>query len=392
MNEQLLALRDISNLVIGRSKQESYDTENLLSKPELDIAKTAEHGLRMAALKLSAREDPLCKPYVLDLLSYILRMCVQVNSHRTALLVVMPAGVPLPVVQEVYDFELRLTRLFAWLLKTFPHLINSNQPLPPLFLEDNLGAVATIRDRARSKFRKCRIESRLTEITVKPFTDFLSRNYKLRYHEFKYLYYFRKDFTTFLGAKKFTNESISTFLHEQNNNSTSFLNWQVAQLRSQAMKRTTPALRILYYCDSFRNARQHVQNLTHPLQSGIGSVTLIQNWILAEIDYLEKELLYNVHPTVKEQVGGSARLRLETNFSVAELSCFFNLLYKCSLVNPQSKAGLMRFVAHNFKTLRTDNISDVSLLRKTIGIETATKTRVKNKLVKMLNKLREEED
>ncbi len=390
MNEQLLALKEISNLVIARSREEGYDTENLLSKSDLDGIQVAERNIRQGARQLSHRADPRCKPYVLDSIRYLLRMCVQVNSCRTAQLEDMPSGVALPVIQAQYEFELRLTCLFGWLVKTFSRFISDSQPLPPLFLEDNLGSISRIRDLARSKFRKSRIDKELVEIAVKPFTIFLSRRYKLVYHDFKYLCYFRKAFLKFLGAKKFTNESVCTFLHEQNTNTLLFLHWQVAQIRSLGMKCKTARKRIVHYHNSLRTIRQLPRKTAHFFEQGSGSVALIENWILAEIEYLEKELLYDPGPSSHEQPETSALLKLETSLSVAELSCLFNLFYDCSVVKPESKAGLMRFVSNNFKTPRTASISDRSLLRKTIGIERATIASVKKTLVKMMNKLREE--
>ena len=106
-------------------------------------------------------------------------------------------------------------------------------------------------------------------------------------------------------------------------------------------------------------------------------------WLKDERSYIKSkmETISSVPTTVADKIKG----KLQLEFSVAQISYFFGLLIQSGIIKPTNQREVFRFIADNFKTQFTDNISSDSINSKFYNIEASTKKVIREKLIEMLN-------
>lgn len=82
--------------------------------------------------------------------------------------------------------------------------------------------------------------------------------------------------------------------------------------------------------------------------------------------------------------------KIETNLSVSQLAYLFRLLYETGYLKVRNQTDLLKFIANNFTTGNTTEISTRSLRSKYYNIDSATKDSVKELLEKVLYRLNQE--
>lgn len=79
------------------------------------------------------------------------------------------------------------------------------------------------------------------------------------------------------------------------------------------------------------------------------------------------------------------KIKIQWGISVAQLSCFFNLLHTTGIIQNKNQSDIFRNVSENNKTAKVENISVDSISAKYYNVETSTKEAVKSVIINLLN-------
>ena len=79
--------------------------------------------------------------------------------------------------------------------------------------------------------------------------------------------------------------------------------------------------------------------------------------------------------------------KLLTNLSVPVYGCFIHLLFECDVYDKHQLAQSLRFIAKHSKTKNVEQIAEESIRQKYYKHEQRTKEKVKEIIIRMLNKL-----
>ena len=103
----------------------------------------------------------------------------------------------------------------------------------------------------------------------------------------------------------------------------------------------------------------------------------LSNYIIEEIDYLQKLQTLGSDPPAGVVVRKENELRIDFNLSVAQLALFIKTLLECKVIQNQNTTELLKLLARIAVTKKTDWISYDSLRAKFYNVESSTKATVR---------------
>jgi hypothetical protein len=104
----------------------------------------------------------------------------------------------------------------------------------------------------------------------------------------------------------------------------------------------------------------------------------LSEWILQEMQYLEKKRTLASRPTVGMEP--QKEFKLEFDMSVSQFACFVKSFIEAGIIQNKNISEVIRFFAKFVKTKRSENISNESFRMKYYNVESSTKDSVKNLL------------
>ena len=110
----------------------------------------------------------------------------------------------------------------------------------------------------------------------------------------------------------------------------------------------------------------------------------ISNWIEEEIEYLTKKIKLEANQ-ISITSNTEAKIKLLSGLSVAQLSYFFGLLMDIGIIKHKNHMDVFRFIADNFRTSNSENLSVDSIKSKFYNIETTTKSIIREKIIQLLS-------
>jgi hypothetical protein len=111
--------------------------------------------------------------------------------------------------------------------------------------------------------------------------------------------------------------------------------------------------------------------------------TQILNWLKEEIYYLKK--IAENKPVKTTQENSNDQNKITTQMSVAQLAYVLKIMHETGLITAKSQWDMFRFLQENVSSKRKETISAHSLNNKYYNVEDATKTSVKELLLKMIH-------
>ncbi|HEY0092010.1 MAG TPA: hypothetical protein VGB43_05925, partial [Flavobacterium sp.] len=170
-----------------------------------------------------------------------------------------------------------------------------------------------------------------------------------------------------------------------NLNSLSLFNYETDLIADELVELEDPSekLKVLYKELKKYNQRQILavsgfnNNLPNIKQQIVG-------WIEEEIDYHLRTIKL-ITPSVIIPDENVVKSKLVSGISVAQLSYTFSLLSQVGVISQKNQRDIFRFIADNFKTNMTDQISVDSIKSKFYNVESSTKAAVRDKMIAILN-------
>jgi len=241
----------------------------------------------------------------------------------------------------------------------------------------------------RTRLLEIDLDSQLLQIIYQPLLKITINNFedKITYNEFNYYSNYIVQFYKNLNETTHspTSNKIIEWLFDLNLNNLDFFDYCTDTIQIALISEDSDNEKInkLYQLLKYYNQRQ-TRNFMK-LKQKLPSIKLqIISWIEEEIEYLNKK--NRLEKGISFQgLRQEVAVKLSTDLSVSQLSYFFNLLSQKGIFKAKSQSELFRFIAANFETKNTRDISDTSIKNKFYNVETSTVIKIREKLFELLN-------
>jgi hypothetical protein len=187
-----------------------------------------------------------------------------------------------------------------------------------------------------------------------------------------------------VNKHSFTNERLTEILYRLNFNSVDFFHYITSHIEDVVAReeRYEGKKNLLYYYQKIYRQRLVRTNMFYQ-KSLLSIKTQVLNWLQEEIYYLEKISEGKLEKDKAESNTGQNKIT--TQLSVAQLAYILKVMHETGLITATSQWDMFRFVQENVGSKRKDTISAQSLNNKYYNVEAATKTSVKDLLLKILH-------
>jgi hypothetical protein len=187
-----------------------------------------------------------------------------------------------------------------------------------------------------------------------------------------------------VNKHSFTNERLIEILYRLNFNSVDFFHYITSHIEDVVAReeRYEGKKNLLYYYQKIYRQRLVRTNMFYQ-KSLLSIKTQVLNWLQEEIYYLEKISEGKLEKDKAESNTGQNKIT--TQLSVAQLAYILKVMHETGLITATSQWDMFRFVQENVGSKRKDTISAQSLNNKYYNVEAATKTSVKDLLLKILH-------
>jgi hypothetical protein len=246
----------------------------------------------------------------------------------------------------------------------------------------------------KSALLKSQIDIELLNIIYKPFLELsvIAFPERITYKELIYSNTFLTAFYDELeqDKSKFTLASIIDILYQYNYNSTELFNFKTNKIKEQLTLYTETSAKIdyLYHCLKIANQRQSKLHIAY--NSDLTSLKLqLINWLEEEISYLNKKASLSSVKLDLFQNELDPSPKIMSGLSVSQLAHFYKLLFEVGAITNENQSDIIRFLADNFQTAKTKNISIDSLKSKFYYTDESTIEPLRDYVIKILNKLKE---
>ncbi len=283
-----------------------------------------------------------------------------------------------------------LEKLHRFIEKEYRNYLNVNSQIPyrSIFVKEfELSKKLKV---VKSRLLESNVNDQLLQLLYDPLLKIGKINIqeKLTYYEFNYCSEFILVLHDLFESKIITNDVITECLFDLNFNTLQFLNHltscivQELEIQENDIQKIDILYRMLktnnqMHCRSFIKYKANLPSIKEQ----------IIIWIEEEIEYLTKKIKLEGNQ-ISLIAGNEEKVKISTGLSVAQLSGFFRLLEETDIITHKNHTGIFRFMAENIKTNKTDKISIDSIKQKFYNMETSTKEVLKQKIIRMLELLK----
>lgn len=279
-----------------------------------------------------------------------------------------------------------LEKLHRFIEKEYKNYLNveSHIPYRSIFLKEV--EITKKINTIKSTLLKSDINDQLLKLVYEPLLKIGTLNIKekLTYYDFNYCSEFILEIHKLIENNKIAEEALIDCLFYLNFNSLQFFKFLTDTILKDLESLENNVLKIDSLYRSLKCYNQKQRRNATKYRANLPSVQdQIINWIEEEIAYLNRSvnLETNQFKTVPEK---EVKTKFLSALSVAQLSCFFGLLLETEIIKHKNQTDVLKFIAHNFKTSNTENISVDSLKAKYYNVESGTKKAIREKIIELL--------
>jgi hypothetical protein len=331
-----------------------------------------------------------------EIVLYIHRKQIALNNLSKSLIEIINPVSP----EAIYSFSsnyykvdclkiiyLYLEKLLIFIEKDYYTYLNRNNKVPyrsilvkELEIENKLNFV-------KARLLESNLNDDLLKLAYYPLLKIatIKIQKKITYNEFYYCVdYVNELFKHFQQIKRAVTESdIEDWLFELNFNSLEFFDYKTNEITTilEAMDSEMEKTDLLYHLlkkfnqcrdKNFRKLTQKIPSIKEQLIS----------WVEEEIEYLRRKKNLDIKNSALA-TNSQARVKIQTNLSVAHFSYFNKLLMQADVISHNNNNEFFRFITDNYKTKTTENISPDSFKSKYHNVEANTVIAVKQVLLKL---------
>ncbi|WP_269242678.1 hypothetical protein [Flavobacterium limnophilum] len=284
---------------------------------------------------------------------------------------------------------LYLEKLLVFIETEYHTYLNVNNKVPyrsilvkELEIENKLNFV-------KSCLMDCNLNDEVFKLAYQPLlkiaTIKIQKN--ITYNEFYYcIEYIKELYSLFQQNKKTVTESvIKHWLFELNFNSLDFFDYKTdeitknLELLESDIEKTDLLFHLLKKFNqsritNFRKFNQKIPSIKDQLTS----------WIEEEIEYLSRRKNLGINNNYNAN-STEAKVKIQTSLSVAQLTYFFKILMKVKIIIHKNNADIFRFIAENFNTKSSTQISADSVKNNFYNADTNSKLRIRPFIIELLN-------
>lgn len=215
---------------------------------------------------------------------------------------------------------------------------------------------------------------------------------------YKELTYLNTYLTAFYDKIKENNYTISIdevvkLLFVVNFNDQTFINYKLCLYRNSTEILTSDREKIDYLYKQLKNINQRPSNLSIVYNAQHPSLKAqLTEWIEEELNYLNKREQLFAKPETPGIFYEGETLKLQSGLTVAALSFFYKVQSEVGIITHKTQKDIFKHVADNYITSKAPQISSDSVSSKFYNIEPITIKAVKEKVIEMLNYIKEGAD
>lgn len=280
-----------------------------------------------------------------------------------------------------------LEKLHRFIEKEYKNYLNleSHIPYRSIFLKDleitkKLNAI-------KSTLLNSEICDQVLQLVYEPLLKIgtIKIKEKLTYYDFNYCLEFITEVHKLISNNKIINEDeLIDCLFYMNFNSLQFFKFSTDTILKtlDSADNNIQKIDCLYRALKCFNQKQNRNSTKY--RANLPSIQIqIINWIEEEITYLNRS--YSLETNQSKIVPEiEVKPKFLSGLSVAQLSCFFGLLLETGIIQHKNQTDVLKFIAQNFKTNNSENISVDSLKVKYYNVESGTNKAVREKLMELL--------
>lgn len=293
----------------------------------------------------------------------------------------------------LYLVYITIEDLLRFFERSFLKYIDQNIQIP---YRSDLVKLYNIKEKleiVKSAFLKSNIDSELLNIIYKPFLELSVILFPERI-TYQRLIYSNTFLTAFYDVIQQGNQTLSLplikdYLYHYNFNSKQLFNYKVKGIKTKIAEYSDTAAQkdYLYHCLKTTNQQQCMSHIAYEPYLPSLKQQLI-NWLEEEINYLNKKEFLSPHKPDNFEKGTSRSPRIISGLSVSQLAHFYKLLFEVGIITNENQSDIIRFLACNFQTVKTKNISIDSLKSKFYNADDSTIEPLRDYVIKLLNKLK----
>lgn len=183
-----------------------------------------------------------------------------------------------------------------------------------------------------------------------------------------------------LLGKGASEEDYQNLLVSLNFNSQLFLTYWIKRIRTELSGLESDAEKLERLALYLKELNQMYGGSMAFIHTAKSIKTQVGEWILEEINFLERKLDLTTPTQVTEKEQFKRDFKLEFDMSVAQFAFFIKAFIETGVIQNKNISELIRFLAKFVKTKRSENISYESFRMKYYNVESATKDAVRNLL------------
>ncbi len=283
---------------------------------------------------------------------------------------------------------IHVEKLLRFLEKEYPNHIDENGtvPLRTLLIEQLKQAHQL--QLIKSKFTAYCSNKKLLDFALEPIQKIteITLDKNVNYHQLQYgRQYIAACYDFFKTNITADENDIRNLLIELNYNSITLFAHMVDNIIASLNPIDTTNDKIKYLFEIRKNLNQKPTKIIKPFYQEYPHIkSQIIGWIEEEIEFFQS----SAHLTTKSHnVPGAIapKGKIQTELSVAQLCYLFNLMHQSGVIKESNQRDIFRFIAENFKTKTTEQISIDSIKSRYYNVESTTKSAVREKIIELLN-------
>lgn len=286
-----------------------------------------------------------------------------------------------------------LEKILRFLETKYPGYIDQNITLPfqSKLLEEN--SILQKSERLKTIILEANLNTKLTSIILSPTFKLNNFNYQGRL-TYKELIYYNNYFDQFLldlqDEQPITEQKIIPCFFHVNYNNPELLHYLFQQINSTLRELDNHSLQLDYLYKVLKETNQHTicaHIAFAPMEPNLK--IQLSAWLEEEIQYINKALSIRKE-TNQLTIDGTRNSpgKFQSELSVNELALLFRLLHDTDVIAHQNQSEIIQFVAENFSSKKSENISNSSLRTKYYSPESLTIDKLSIQLNRMLDHLR----
>ena len=292
-----------------------------------------------------------------------------------------------PFIDDYKSLLTAIEALNAFIRNKFIHWYDNGFKITDHLRQQYIGKIESNLTTLIATLEENEISPALSVLTIEPFKKFVNIRTGICSHDLDYFFYYQAALTSFLNKGCISNDHLQAFLCSCNYNSNAFLEYYFKV--EKPAEHEPIAYQIKFYYRQLKLMNQLHVTASIKYDPSLPDVKeRISTWLREEINFLEKQQQPEQLLPVCNGAPVSTSGKLHTSLSVSNLSLGIKLLLDTGIIKTNNTKALIKVIAGNFRTEKSETISEISLRNKIYNIETAAATGMKDIIITLLNEVR----